>query len=62
MSVGADMRMDDPVPTFTYVVEQLKARHPKLAYLHTTTIDAPECGRNPEDPEVRICTSWACCV
>lgn len=28
------MRMPDPVPTFTYFVQQLKARHPDLAYLH----------------------------
>ena len=47
-----DMRMDDPVPTYTYLVEQLKAHHPGLAYLHTTTVEAPECGRNPEDPAV----------
>ncbi|KAK0229230.1 NADH:flavin oxidoreductase/NADH oxidase [Armillaria nabsnona] len=29
-----DMKMADPVPTFTYLVSQLKARQPKLAYLH----------------------------
>lgn len=28
------MRMPDPVPTYTYFVSQLKARHPELAYLH----------------------------
>ena len=49
-----DMRMDDPVPTYTYLVEQLKARHPGLAYLHTTTVEAPERGRNPDDPAVCI--------
>ncbi|RDX42072.1 NADH:flavin oxidoreductase/NADH oxidase [Lentinus brumalis] len=44
-----DMRMDDPVPTFTYVVKQLKERYPKLAYLHTITPLAPA-NQGPEDP------------
>ncbi|RDX47699.1 NADH:flavin oxidoreductase/NADH oxidase [Lentinus brumalis] len=33
-NVQQDMRMDDPVPTFTYLVSQLAANHPYLAYLH----------------------------
>ncbi|KAI0698189.1 NADH:flavin oxidoreductase/NADH oxidase [Cerioporus squamosus] len=33
-NVQQDMRMDDPVPTFTYLVTQLAACHPNLAYLH----------------------------
>ncbi len=48
-----DMRMDDPVPTFTYVVKQLKDRYPKLAYLHTITPLAPA-NQGPEDPSVRL--------
>ena len=28
------MRMDDPKPTFAYLVSQLAARHSDLAYLH----------------------------
>jgi NADPH2 dehydrogenase len=28
------MRMADPIPTYTYLVQQIKARHPDLAYLH----------------------------
>ncbi|KAI0693777.1 NADH:flavin oxidoreductase/NADH oxidase [Cerioporus squamosus] len=36
-----DMRMEDPIPTFTYVVNQLKERYPNLAYLHTITPLAP---------------------
>lgn len=28
------MRMKDPIPQFSYLVEQLKSRHPTLAYLH----------------------------
>lgn len=28
------MRMDDPKPTFAYLVSQLAARHPGLAYIH----------------------------
>ncbi|KAG8717614.1 hypothetical protein FRC08_007097 [Ceratobasidium sp. 394] len=29
-----DMCMEDPVPTFSYVVEELVKRHPDLAYIH----------------------------
>ncbi|KAF5383488.1 hypothetical protein D9757_006098 [Collybiopsis confluens] len=29
-----DMRMSDPIPTFSYLVSQLKDLYPKLAYLH----------------------------
>jgi NADPH2 dehydrogenase len=32
--VSSDMRMADPIPTFSYVVEQIKARHPDFAYIH----------------------------
>ena len=28
------MRMEDPIPTFSYFVRQLKERQPELAYLH----------------------------
>lgn len=28
------MRMEDPVPTYTYLIDQLKAKHSDLAYLH----------------------------
>ena len=28
------MRMEDPIPTFSYLVEQLKAKHPNLAFVH----------------------------
>ena len=48
-----DMRMEDPIPTFTYVVEQLGRRWPDLAYIHTTTPRAPLC-QGPEDPEVGL--------
>ncbi|KAI0744231.1 NADH:flavin oxidoreductase/NADH oxidase [Daedaleopsis nitida] len=43
-----DMRMEDPVPTFTYLVEQIKARFPDLAYLHPIAPGAP-LGRGPAD-------------
>ncbi|KAI0744498.1 NADH:flavin oxidoreductase/NADH oxidase [Earliella scabrosa] len=33
-STFQDMRMLDPVPTFTYLVSRLAADHPKLGYLH----------------------------
>ncbi|KAJ3764415.1 hypothetical protein EV360DRAFT_31639 [Lentinula raphanica] len=29
-----DMGMKDPIPTFTYIISQLKEKHPDLAYLH----------------------------
>ncbi|KAJ7578132.1 hypothetical protein C8J56DRAFT_1111964 [Mycena floridula] len=29
-----DMRMEDPIPTFTYLVSQIKERYPDLSYLH----------------------------
>ncbi|KAF9022976.1 FMN-linked oxidoreductase [Hymenopellis radicata] len=29
-----DMRMENPIPTFTYLVTQLRERHPDLAFLH----------------------------
>lgn len=29
-----DMRMEDPIPTFTYLISQIVQRHPDLAYLH----------------------------
>lgn len=30
----AEMRMDDPKPTFSYFVSSLASKHPKLAYIH----------------------------
>ncbi|KAE9386456.1 FMN-linked oxidoreductase, partial [Gymnopus androsaceus JB14] len=30
----ADLAMNDPIPTFSYTVTELKTRFPKLAYLH----------------------------
>jgi NADPH2 dehydrogenase len=33
-SLIIDMRETDPIRTFTYVVEKIKARHPDLAYIH----------------------------
>ena len=28
------MGMEDPIPTYTYLISQLRERHPNLAYLH----------------------------
>ncbi|KAI0696527.1 putative NADPH2 dehydrogenase chain OYE2 [Cytidiella melzeri] len=33
-STYGDMRMKDPVPTFTYLVQQLVNNHPNLSYIH----------------------------
>ncbi len=46
-----DMRMDDPIPQFSYLVEQYKARFPNLAYLHVQTPDAVP-SKGPEDESV----------
>ena len=46
-----DMRMDDPVPQFTYVVEKIRERHPDLAYLHVVGPNGPG-NEGPKDPEV----------
>ncbi|KAI1789697.1 NADH:flavin oxidoreductase/NADH oxidase [Ganoderma leucocontextum] len=32
---------EKPIPTYTYLVDQLKRRYPNLAYLHVITPDAP---------------------
>ncbi|RPD75318.1 NADH:flavin oxidoreductase/NADH oxidase [Lentinus tigrinus ALCF2SS1-7] len=48
-STYQDMRMEDPIPTFTYLVEELKKRYPNLAYLHTITPLAPA-NEGPKDP------------
>ena len=28
------MGMSDPIPTFTYLISEIKTRHPNLAYMH----------------------------
>ncbi|KAJ3769554.1 hypothetical protein FB446DRAFT_693394 [Lentinula raphanica] len=33
-SKDQDMGMKDPIPTFAYLISQLKEKHPNLAYLH----------------------------
>lgn len=33
--------MEDPVPTYTYLVDQFKRRLPNLAYLHVIAPEAP---------------------
>lgn len=39
-SVFQDMRMADPVPTFSYVLEEIRKRHPNFAYVHFIEGDA----------------------
>ncbi|KZV88183.1 FMN-linked oxidoreductase [Exidia glandulosa HHB12029] len=34
------MRMDDPVPQFSFIVRTLSERHPDLAYIHATAPDS----------------------
>ena len=55
-SSRTDMRMKDPVPQFSYVIEQLKARHPDLAYIHVVASTAMF-NKGPEDPSVRCLPS-----
>ena len=52
-SMYQDMRMADPVPQFTYLVDQLKQRHPNLAYLHVVTPGVMG-SKGPEDESVRV--------
>ncbi|KAI0779336.1 NADH:flavin oxidoreductase/NADH oxidase [Fomes fomentarius] len=47
-NIYQDMRMDDPIPQFSYLVEQYKARFPNLAYLHVVAPNAP-LSKGPED-------------
>ncbi len=46
------MREENPVPTFTYLVNKLKEKHPDLAYIHVVAPGAPG-GEGPKDPSVR---------
>ncbi|KAH9942532.1 NADH:flavin oxidoreductase/NADH oxidase [Epithele typhae] len=48
-STYQDMRMEDPVPQFTYLVDQFKQRFPKLAYLHVVAPSALE-NVGPKNP------------
>ncbi|KAI0820031.1 NADH:flavin oxidoreductase/NADH oxidase [Trametes gibbosa] len=43
-----DMREANPVPTFTYLVEQYKQKLPNLAYIHVVSAGGPGC-KGPED-------------
>ena len=47
-----DMREEDPIPTFTYLVNKLKEKHSDLAYIHVVSPGAPG-GEGPKDPSVR---------
>ncbi|PIL29744.1 hypothetical protein GSI_08183 [Ganoderma sinense ZZ0214-1] len=47
-STYQDMRMEDPIPQFTYLVDELRQRHPNLAYLHVVTPNVPF-AKGPED-------------
>ena len=63
-STYQDMRMEDPVPQFTYLVKELARRHPDLAYLHVITPGVPG-SVGPKDETVRVSPSlgfwmWIC--
>ena len=53
-----DMRMHDPVPQFSYLVDQIKQRYPNLAWLHVVSPGLP-LAQGPEDPEVRERHFWS---
>ena len=42
-----DMRMEDPFPTYTYLVEEFKKRYSDLAYLHLASVSALSCDTPP---------------
>ncbi|KAI0779323.1 NADH:flavin oxidoreductase/NADH oxidase [Fomes fomentarius] len=44
-----DMRMDNPVPTFSYLVENIKEKHPDFAYIHVVSPFGLG-SKGPEDP------------
>ena len=46
-----DMRMEDPFPTYTYLVEEFKKRYSDLAYLHLVSANAMG-GEGPKDASV----------
>ncbi|RPD76979.1 NADH:flavin oxidoreductase/NADH oxidase [Lentinus tigrinus ALCF2SS1-7] len=48
-----DMRMKNPVPHFTYVLEQFKQKHLDLAYIHTVTPNA-RLSAMPEDKLIAL--------
>ena len=50
-STYQDMRMEDPIPQFTYFVKQLKQRSPNLAFLHVVSPGAMG-GVAPKDESV----------
>ena len=52
-----DMGMEDPIPQFTYLVNELKQRHPNLAYLHVISAGVPD-SSVPKDESVRVSCSW----
>ncbi|KAJ7700171.1 NADH:flavin oxidoreductase/NADH oxidase [Mycena olivaceomarginata] len=60
-----DMGMTDPIPTFSYIISQLAAHHPTLAYIHlveprisgNTTCDADKIEKH-ESNDV-LCALWA---
>ena len=45
------MRMEDPFPTYKYLVEELKKRYSDLAYLHLVSANAMG-GEGPKDASV----------
>ena len=47
------MRMEDPLPIFIYLVDQLKEKYPDLAYLHVVSSNAPF-NVGPQDPTVGV--------
>ncbi|KAJ7749804.1 hypothetical protein DFH07DRAFT_828423 [Mycena maculata] len=52
-SLFQDMAMADPIPTFSYVISQLAARHPNLAYIHLVE---PRINGNTTRPEGEVGT------
>lgn len=51
------MRMKDPIPTFSYIVQQIAERYPNFAFLHVIEprVDAST-DRTPSEEEVSCCS------
>ena len=48
--------MKDPVPQFSYIIKELRDRHPKLAYIHLALAEAPAAAVDSSPFEV---VQWA---
>ena len=51
------MLMEDPIPTYTHIVQKLLERHPSLAFLDLVEPGAKGAGDGEALPD-QVCTLW----